>query len=313
MARRDFVVSLLKRETTYSLDAAPDAAAPADVIVWRDCEIEPVNADVVERPRLLPWHGHRGAHGLTRRTLGLSGNVPISCSGAAGTAPPLGKILRACGMAETVTAGTQVRYTPVSAGQEAYSIAYFMDGTRHRGQGARGTFGIEVVAGEEPRLSCSLMAVNYDASGQTLPAASYTAWRPALEVRSDNCTFLMGGHALALQRFVYTHGNQLARRDMPGAAEVRITDRQPRLEVTVQAPDGLSPVDFFGVVTSMLETNCDLIVGNVGGDRMHIQCDRLRPEPGVRYAADGDVAMLTMAFRVRPSAAGNDEVAIRFF
>src|SRR6056297_1351162 len=52
-------------------------------------------------------------------------NVQFSGSGTAGTAPAYGPLLRACGLSETVDAGTDVVYAPVSTGFEMVAL-YFM-------------------------------------------------------------------------------------------------------------------------------------------------------------------------------------------
>ncbi len=99
---------------------------------------------------------------------------------------------------------------------------------------------------------------------------------------------------------------------MPGLQDARISGRQPRLEVTLQAPDGLNPFNFFSLFREPVEMPAQLTHGIAAGDILQVTWPRLRPEPGLRYGADGDVAMLTMTFRCMPSIAGNDEVRFSF-
>ena len=56
----------------------------------------------------------------------------------AGTAPPYGDALLACGLAETIVASTSVAYNPVSAAFSSATIECFIDTIKHQMLGARG-------------------------------------------------------------------------------------------------------------------------------------------------------------------------------
>ena len=101
---------LAKVETTYGVSAAPTGAANALLISNLNITYQSEN---VARDLVVPFIG--GFEQLVGRTfLEISFSVELASSGAAGTAPPWGALLRACGYAETVTAAKRVEYNPVT-------------------------------------------------------------------------------------------------------------------------------------------------------------------------------------------------------
>ncbi len=310
MARMTHQVALSKIETTYGTDSTPSASAAADVILFRNCTINAIEADQAQRPRVLPFHGQRGRPGLVRRAVSISADVPMCSAGAAGTAPAWDDLMRMCGMAAVVTADTKVDYAPISAGHESGSFHWFMDASRHRALGARGTFGLNLMAGEEASIDFAFTGLYSDPTGVALPTAVYTAWREGLVPRAGTTTLTIGGQAYPMRSLKYTHGNQMLVRDIPGRNEIRITDRSPTLELVIEAPDGLSPANFFAMANSESETAVLCTHGTVAGDIIEVSVPQARVLPGIRYDRDGDVALLTLPLMPRPTTAGNDEFKI---
>jgi hypothetical protein len=312
MARMTHLLALCAMETTYGTFVSPSATVAADVLIFRDVDVSGLDAELVERPRVLPYHGYPARAARHSRALALSGTLPLPAAGAAGTAPAWRRILRACGMAETITAGTRVDYTPISAAQEGVSLQFFLDGSRHEAAGARGTFALNFTAGEEPTLNASLQAVVRPQAAAAFPASpAFTGWPDTTEVRNTTSTLTIGGQTIPFRSVGYTHGNQLAQRDIPARREVRITGRTPTLDLLIEAPDGLAPLDFFNLADTGAVTAMNLVHGVGAGNIVELTCNQLQILPGPRYERDGDVAMLRLQARAHPTAAGNDEVLIR--
>ncbi len=59
------------------------------------------------------------------RTTEITFKVELRGSAAAGSAPEIGDLLEACGMAETVTAGSSVVYSPVSVNDKSVTIYHY--------------------------------------------------------------------------------------------------------------------------------------------------------------------------------------------
>lgn len=91
---------LAKTEAQYAEDALPDGT---DAILIRNLTVTPIEADVVSRDLIRPYLGNSDQL-LAQARVSMSFEVEMAGSGAAGTAPRFSSLLRACGMAETITA-----------------------------------------------------------------------------------------------------------------------------------------------------------------------------------------------------------------
>lgn len=316
MARMNFLLALAKLESTYGTWNVPSPTVATEVMVFRDVTASGFEAQLAERRRALPRHGYSRPAGRHTRVGRIQGNVPLAPGGAAGTAPAWAPLVRACGLAQTVVAGTRVDYTPVSAGFEGLSMQFLLDGTGHNMRGSRGTFGLTWQAGEEPILNVDLQGIIDTGTNPALATAfpanpAFSAWLDTIESRQGTTTLSVGGQSLPMRSLTYTHGNQVQQRDIPGRREVRITDRTPTLDMLVEAPDGLAPVDFFALANSGALTAVQVVHGAAAGTLIEASFNQVEFLPGPRYEADGDVAMLRVQGRVHPSAAGNDELLLR--
>lgn len=93
----------------------------------------------------------------------ISFKVENKGSGTAGTAPALGKLLIACGFAETVVAVTSVTYAPTStlANISSLTIALYKDGLKKMIKGARGNVKYSAKNGEPGMFEFEFVGV-YD-------------------------------------------------------------------------------------------------------------------------------------------------------
>jgi hypothetical protein len=144
-------VLLAKKESNYGQDASP--VGSADGLLIEELEIEPI-------AELLQRNFYKDSFTKQAPVMGMAYNqisfkVELKGSGTAGTAPAIGKLLKACGMAEDVSAGTSVTYTPESDDDDVDSLTLYAyrDGVLHKMVGARGTFTMDLQAGKYGMLS----------------------------------------------------------------------------------------------------------------------------------------------------------------
>ncbi len=97
---RKKVVSI-KLESVYGQDAGPSASA--DAIETRNCKLTPLDLKMVEQNVDTAQMGHQAELPVATKVM-LTFDVALTGSGAAGTAPAYGKLLRCCGLNETVFA-----------------------------------------------------------------------------------------------------------------------------------------------------------------------------------------------------------------
>lgn len=312
MARATHQIALAKIETVYGTDSVPAVATAADVLLFRDFTVSPAEATIVQRDRVKPFHGNRAAHGLFGRNVKLSGKVPFSTSLTAGGTPAWARLMRACGMAEVIAASTSATYNPISSGQESVSMRFFHDGTQHISTGGRGTFEININAGEEAYIQFDMTGLYTAPTAVALPTGTqFSGWRDGEVPAFGNATFIIGANTYPMSKFRYTHGNQIMVRDIPSRNEVRIIERSPKVEVTLDKPDGITPENFFA--SALLGAGATQIVyaalSSPDGRLVSVGAPNATLEPNVRYGRDGDVEQITLTYTpIAPN--GNDEVYV---
>jgi hypothetical protein len=306
MARFSRMVVLAKIESTYATDSVPTNTANA--MLFQEVDWTPMEAEQVERPMVVPHFGVRPVSLVAQRNR-LAGAVDIAGSAAAGTAPAFGPLLRACGLSETIVASTSVTYAPVSAGEESVSLYHYAEGKQQAGLGARGTFDIDIQNNAIPRIRFDLQGLYVAPTAVALPAPTLTAWQSPLPVSQANTpTVTLGGQAVKLRGFTYTHGNQMQVRDMPNLRAIRIMGRQPSATLTIEDPDALTP-NFFTMIgtTQAFSLVHGLTAGNICTVNLG-QARVLNP----RYSDEENARMLTLDLRPEPTMAGNNEISIAF-
>lgn len=148
-------VMLAGVETTYGKD--PGLTAAANAIEVEDLNWAHESAKMIERPVVRPSLGKKQqVYGGSLKA--ISFKLAIKGSGTAGTAQDSSPILRACGLAETVTGGTSVVYKPASSSLESITVYYYEDGLLHKIHGAVANAAtLELDAGGRLMLSVTLV------------------------------------------------------------------------------------------------------------------------------------------------------------
>jgi hypothetical protein len=306
MALTRKVALLAKLETTYGQDAVPTGAANA--VLLQEAEVTPMEAERIERPLIRPYLGAR-PFVLAGKRMQVRASIDMAGAGSAGAVPAFGPLLRGCGLAQTVQAGVRVDYTPVSEGFESLTLVYNLDGTRHRGLGARGTVSAELAANAFPRLTVEYTAFFTTVAAEALPTVDLAAWRDPRPVGFvDTPVFTVNGVSVPLERFTLTLGNQVAWRDLVGSRSVQITGRTPAATARIEAP-ALATLDLFAVADAQTPVPVVIQQGTSAGGIVELRLDRcqvLNP----RYGDSDGIAMLELDLVPLPDA-GDDELTIR--
>ena len=134
------------------------AAADADVLAFEPSFT--LGVGIYERSELnASLSPHELIPGSRMATIAFK--VNLRGSGAAGTAPKIGKLLKSCGFGETIVASTSATYAPISIAIPTLTMSVYKDGSRKQIRGARGTVSHSGKAGEPGVLSFSFQGV-YD-------------------------------------------------------------------------------------------------------------------------------------------------------
>lgn len=223
-----------KRETTYGVDAAPGVA---DALMMRNVAIDTDAATALARELAKASLGNvMQPQALIHST--LTGEVELAGAGAAGAAPKYAAVLRAGGLAETVTASTKVEYKPVSSGEESASAWFYLDGLRHKILGYRCSPSFVWQAGQLPYLRIAQgMGLKGARDDAAIIDPDFTGWQAPKEGGKVNTpTFAFGGVALGLRALELNVNQKLVYRDLANANAVDIAGRDVRGRITFEMP-----------------------------------------------------------------------------
>lgn len=297
---------LALKEATYGTDAAPTAA---NVVRAYDVSINPLEGDVVDRPSVMPYMG-AGDSRLVGKHMKLSFSVEAAGSGTAGTAPAYKDLLKACGLAETVTAGTDVAYTPVSDGFDSISLHLNIDGVRYKVLGSRGNLSFDMQAKQIPGWKFDFVGLFELADAVALPAVNYDAYKDPVEPTEANTpTVQVHGADLILVSAGINLNTNPRLISRCNRETVQITDHPMTAELTVEKPT-LATINFQAQAANHVRAEVKLVHGIVAGNIIEIvgpkaQITRL----GVSQSED--IATEALSLSLKPDA-GNDEIAITF-
>lgn len=258
---------LAKLDATYGVDPTPSGAANA--ILATNVTFTPIEGEEVSRDLMLPYLGNSGFQ-LANTYAKIEFEVEIAGAGAAGTAPAYGPLLRACGMAEVITAGSSVVYNPVSGGYDAVTMYANWDGVRHIMLGGRGNVKLTFTPGKIPRYQFSFMCLHGAITDAALPATTLTAFIEALVVSKANTpTFTIHGASSPGESLTIDLGQKTEGRFLIGYEGIEITDRNATGTAVVEARP-LATVNWFAIQKARTRDALQLIHGTEAGNIVQV-------------------------------------------
>ena len=305
--RKKLLLSKLESTSAYGVDTVP--VGTTNAILTRDLTIEVMQGDTVQRNSDRPTLGGELTYHVAPHTR-MSFMVEAAAAGTAGDAPAYGPLLRACGLGETISAGTDVTYAPVSSGFESVSSYFSMDGIRHISLGQRGTVRLTLGPGSIPYFNFQMTGLRTAPTDTADPTPDFTDFQTPLPVTDSNTpTFTLDGYAANLYELELDLSNNVIYRNIVGQESVEITDRGVTGTLTIEEPL-LATKNFHAICAAHTTVAMQYIHGTAAGGIIQIDCPHvqlLQPTIGER---DG-VATLSFQLSVIPSASGNDEVTIK--
>jgi hypothetical protein len=299
-------VMLFKIEAVYGTDPVP--TGPLNAILAYNGEITPMEATYVERKPMRPFLGPQSKL-VDGKSMGLVFDVHAAGSGAAATAVPYGPILRACGLAETITPVTgPVEYEPVSSAEESGTAYFYMAGALHKGQGMRGNVEFMIDALDVPRFHVTMTGLFQDIAAGAFPAPDFSAFQtPLVASKAATPTFTLHGYAGKLASLSLNLGNEVRYRNLIGAESVDNTDRAASGRISIESPD-LAAKNYFTAAKDGIEAALQVIHGSVAGNIVQIDAPKVQVT-NPRYADRDGITFLDMDLNVAPDA-GDDEIKI---
>ncbi len=301
-------VLLAKVEATYNADAVP--VAGTDAVLVENLSFSFDGARMAER---MPVRASLGkVKSIFAGTLAqLTFDVELKGSGAAGTAPELGVLLKGCGFSETVVASTSVTYKHASSGHSSLTLYYFEDGLRYIITGARGAVTLGMQTGQTGKLSFTFTGHVSGPTDVVLPTATYNAQVPAPVIAG---AFSMDSFSAVVSKIDCDWGIEIGKPDnlsaSDGYGQITITGRA----VTGTVDPEATLVAAYDWVTKWKSSASYALasgpIGSVAGNRYAVTM------PAVVYneVGSGDrEGILTREIKFQAvESAGDDEVSLAF-
>lgn len=311
---RDSVI-LTKIETTYGTDSVPTGSVNAMLV--SNQTVNPLNAQNVDRALAHPYLG-ASEQLVGTKHIELSFDVELQGSGTAGTVPAYGPLLRACGMAESISAGNRVEYTPISNSFESATVYYYDSGVLHKLLGARGTVEFKTNVGEKPVMSFSFKSLYGGVSEGATPAISTSNFKTPAVVTDANtadillgCTYatgaLSGGTPYPSKGLSANLGNSVDFIALVGGESIDVTNREATASISLDLT-AAQEVSLMNSVVSNIATSIGLTHGTTAGYKVTLFAPAVQLLNPKKEEQSGR-RMIGFDGRLLPSS-GNDELRL---
>ncbi|MGQ0621703.1 MAG: phage tail tube protein, partial [Panacagrimonas sp.] len=257
---------LAKIETTYGTDAAPTGAANA--VLLRSIKTSPLEQETVDRTLVRPFFG--GYEKLpTKGRVTFEIELEAVGFGTAGPASPTAgydALLRMCGMARTVNAGTSVLYSLASTSLSSGTIYFYQDGTLHKAVGCRGNLAVSFSINEIPVFKLTIWGLYGGVTDVALPSVTLTGYQTPEVCNAINTTALtVHGFTGALLRSLEINlNNTLVHRNLVNSTEeILLTDRVTGGSLQIEATT-VAAKDWWTVVRTAALGTFSITHGSAG-------------------------------------------------
>ena len=310
-------VILAKPESTLGSDAGPNNTD--DALAIRVTNLSAKNDPVfVDRDVITGVLAGNDKVEVTRRA-SVAFSVDFQGSGTPGVAPAWGKLLQACGMAETVTPDERVDYTPISVGMGALTIWAYINGRLEKYTFCMGSFTPSIKGGQLAGLDFTFKGLVSDIAASVPPTPALNAWVKALPVNKNNtsqiklgCDYvdgaLTGGTGYNFQEFTLDAACDVQYLNLVNPEIVGIFGRSPTAKFVA---------DFSGAQHAALvaaqHAGTLQSVGLVHGTEPGKTVMLFAPAATLTGVADntsGAVMLSEVSLVLRPSSVGNDDFRI---
>jgi hypothetical protein len=296
---------VLKTESTYGTDAVPTGAA--NWFEARNVSLTSFEAETAERNLIENWLGSSGKI-IAATWSKLSFEIALAGAGAAGTAPKYAPMLRACGFAETISAGVSATYNLASSAFSSVTAYLEIDGILYKFVGCRGNVKGKINAKGIPVLAVELTSIYTAPAAGSISGISKTGWtyeEAVNDVNTGKVTF--NSVDLAFSAFEFDVGNQISRISLPGPqVEVMIRQRAATASLTVLAP-ALATFNPYTLATAGTVATLTNTHGSAAGKKVTTNA-KARVIGITENDIDG-MAAYTLNLELLP-VSGNDELSL---
>lgn len=235
LSHRQLILAAI--EDSYQSEATIEGS---NAILVGDLEWSHEGARMNERERVRWPSKGTLAHVYGGTLMQLSFNAELKGSGTAGEAPEWGVLMRMCGMAETISAGTSVEYSPASLDNESGTIHYYEGSTLRKLVGCRGTWELSSEVGNAARIAFTITGhlVDPDPEDAEAPEPTFDDTVPST---FRGAAVDLGGFTPIVSNLTITLNNEVATpasaNSADGFGEIVINGRDPTASIDPESVD----------------------------------------------------------------------------
>ncbi|MEM4720544.1 MAG: phage tail tube protein [Candidatus Methanomethylicaceae archaeon] len=306
-------VILAKVETNYGTDATPGTG---NGIACTIPDLTPTG-DILTRDFVRNSISPFG-HAIGAKVVELSFDTELKGSGSntssAAVLPEIDPLLRICGMTPTFTSsGTNswtATYKPVSTNFNSATIYVYRDGILHKITGCRGTFSLNLEAGNYGKISWTIRGLYQDPIDQSMiSGVQYNTTVPPIV---KNVQLTLDSYSPYVRAITFDLGNTLAeRRDVNAAEalrEITITSRTSQGTIDPEM-DLLSVFNWYQKWSSASDILLQATqIGTTNGNKIQFKCPKIKLRD-LRYDDRDGVLVLRAGFQ---AVGEDDEVQLVF-
>lgn len=246
------------------------------------------------------------------RSATMEFEVELKGSGEKGTAPALGKLLKACGFGEAVVVSASATYTPASTGLSSLTIGLYNDGVRYQIQGARGNVSLRLEKGKPGRFRFVFTGAEY-VVGDVAMLSSGVSYETSKPQPFLSASLSIDSYAALVGLLEFNMGNEVTLRDSVNTASGHlsavIAGRQPTLSLDPEMVT-VATYDWFTKLKTANEGALTATLGATAGNICTISAPKVQ-YTGIRVDGKSGLRSLGVDCQLNRNA-GDDELSIVF-
>lgn len=267
-------IILVKTEVVYGNNPMP--TGPANAMLLTNVQLQPMEGQDVTRDVETPYMGAKESLPVGLYAV-LTGDFELVGSGTAGVAPAWSPLIRACGVAEVVTVGQKVEYSPVTEAHESVTAHMVIGTNGYTIVGARATGQITINAAGIPVCRVTITGLFTVPAVTARPIPDFSKWqKPQVASTRTTTVYKIDGLGLVGRDFSLNLGCEVQPRMLFNSERVLIVDRAESISMTVEAvPVSIyNPVSRAGSeITDAPRVPIEVTHGTIAGRTVNVKAD----------------------------------------
>ena len=301
-----FMVLLAKIESAYATD--PTLTGAANAILAQNISIRPMEGQDVPR-NLIQDYLSGQATIPTGLHVVIEFDTEFAGSGAAGTAPGWGVLMRGAGCAEVIVADTSVTYSPISEGMESVYLKFWLGNTLHALKGARIDPTLSINAQGIPSIRWAVTGLFVDPAEVSRATPTLTNFiKPLIASAVNTPTFTVNAVPLVLRSFSFKFGNKVEPRLLIGRENILITDRAEALDLVCEAVP-VSTFNPYALAKAQTPIAATIVHGITAGNIITLSTPTSQVKRPTGYQNNQGIAEWPLNLSPLPSS-GNDQFSL---